>query len=380
MRRINYQPYLFLFLLLTLVLSLPKKTTQKLRFMVMSSFTPPLEWMQKDSSLATDLIAQKVVIENKVLEEQLQSVKEWLTFEERIEEQVQRLKQIQHVKEDDLFWRDFFRRRSEDLRNILDLQMQAVPAKVIFRDPSSWSSFIWINVGEKENEALGRAVVAKNSPVVIGDAIVGVIEEVGYQQSQVRLITDSRLVPSVRATRGGQQDRYLLEHLDVVLRQLELRDDLFASKEKEGAFFEMITSLKQRLESQVRDRFLAKGELFGSSDSLWRCRGNVLKGVGFNYDFSDEEGEARDLRTGELLRQGTYVDPIPLLKLGDLLVTTGYDGIFPSGFRVAIVSKIEKLREGASSYEIEAEALAGNFLEIKQVFVLPPVSLVPVEN
>jgi cell shape-determining protein MreC len=97
-----------------------------------------------------------------------------------------------------------------------------------------------------------------------------------------------------------------------------------------------------------------------------------LKGIGFNYDFADKEGPARDLRSGEPYGGSYSKEPVQLLRLGDLLVTTGLDGIFPSGFRVGIVSSVETLKEGASSYEIEAISTAGNLNDLNAVFVLPP--------
>ena len=45
--------------------------------------------------------------------------------------------------------------------------------------------------------------------------------------------------------------------------------------------------------------YLAKGELYGSSKPLWRTQRHQLKGTGFNYDFADGEGPARDLQTGK---------------------------------------------------------------------------------
>ena len=50
---------------------------------------------------------------------------------------------------------------------------------MVFREPSSWSSAFWIDVGERQNKALGKNIVAKNSPVLFGTSIVGVVEYVG---------------------------------------------------------------------------------------------------------------------------------------------------------------------------------------------------------
>ena len=390
MRRIAYKPYLFLIIALLSMMSIPQTATEKLRSATICCLsptwsglnflknglinlliisTPGMEIKGAALSLETDGLRQ----ENQILHSQIESMREWLLFEDRIEEQLERFKSISLHEEGDLFWKDFFRRRSEQLCQSLDLQLQSLPAKVIFREPASWSSTLWLNVGEKENEALGRTVVAKNSPVLVGTSIVGVVEYVGARQCRVRLITDSGLVPSVRAIRGKQQNQFLKEHLDAILFALEGRDDLFVSKEEESVVFQALGFLKNNLNRTSRDHYMAKGELYGSSSPLWRSRSQLLKGVGFNYDYHDEEGPARDLRTGESIDGSKKTDMVPLLKPGDLLVTTGLDGVFPPGFRVAIVTKVHCLREGSCAYELDAQTTAGNLDELNYVCVLPPM-------
>lgn len=300
--------------------------------------------------------------ENQMLRTQMGSMREWLVFEERIEEQLQRLKSIAGHTGD-----DFFRRRGEELCRSLDLQMQSLPAKVIFREPDSWSSSIWLNVGEKDNRALKKIVVAKNSPVLAGSSLVGIIEEVRESKSRVRLITDSSLAPSVRAVRGSLQNRWLVQQIDRLLELLQLREEPYSNQTAQNLF-----ALKQSIALQETDLYLAKGELHGSSQPLWRSRGQVLHGAGFNYDFADEEGPGRDLRTGASLDSARDVSPVPLIKLGDLLVTSGLDGVFPAGLPVATVIKVHSLREGACSYELEARPTAGDLDSLSDLFVLAP--------
>ena len=109
----------------------------------------------------------------------------------------------------------------------------------------------------------------------------------------------------------------------------------------------------------------------GSSSPLWRSRDPILKGKGFNYDYEDTEGPARDLRGGAS-RSGD-LPSLPLLKFGDLLVTTGMDGFFPSGLEVAIVTKVNDLKPGAYAYDLEAKPVVENFSDLHSVFVLPPL-------
>lgn len=385
--RIAYRPYFFLIAFLLLMLSLPTSSTTALRAAVVkilsptwrgfhflksgffTAFTlPALQTSPSSEKNAFEL--ERLQRENQILRTQMESVRQWLFFEERIEEQLKKLNQYSSEKNSDL--KDFSSRRSRELYQALNLQLHSLPAKVIYREPSSWSSSVWLNVGDKHNEILGKTIVAKNSPVLAQGAIIGVVEYVGKKQSRVRLITDSGLTPSVRALRGSEEDRFLLEHIEAVLSGLKIRNDLFETDEEGSAFFQRLHFLKERLSQTSADHYLAKGELYGSSTPLWRARSPILKGVGFNYDFADEEGSARDLRTGESILKKN--DAIPLLKIGDLLITTGLDGVFPAGFRVGVVKKIGLLREGGTSYEIEATACAGNLDSLKHVFILPPVS------
>ncbi len=391
MRRTSYRPYVFLILFFLSLMSLPKGASEKIRsgvvsslatcwrgfsflkssalnVMTLPSFSSPA---QSINSLEFEQLSQ----ENHLLKSQVENVRQWLLNEDRIQEQMLRYKSISSHPFNDAYWKDFFSRRSRELCQELELQSCSLPAKVIFREPASWSSTFWINLGEKHNESLGKKIVGKNSPVLLGTSIVGVVEYVGRSLSRVRLITDASLTPSVRAIRGDEQNRYLMEHLQPLLFALELREDLFSSKEQMDAVSSALNQLKSVLEQRTRDLYLAKGELRGTSHPLWRSRSQVLKGIGFNYDFADEEGAARDLRSGAPYGSSHRKEPIPLLRPGDLLVTTGLDGIFPPGFRVGIVSSVQTLKEGASSYEIEASSTAGNLNELTDVFVLPPLHI-----
>lgn len=219
--------------------------------------------------------------------------------------------------------------RQEDIDFLFQQHSEAVLAKIIFRTPIAWNSSLWINIGKEYNETLGREAIVKNSPVLLGTSVVGIIDYVGAKQSRVRLITDPGLCPSVRAVRAGEKG------ID----------------------------------------FLAKGELRGSINPLGYSASPILKGVGFNYDFPDQHGPARDLRTGKPVDQPG--DPISLIKVNDHLITTGMDGLFPAGLHVATVSKIYPLKEGDYYYEIEAKPSIGNLHELSYVFVIPPLGYNP---
>ncbi len=375
MRRISYTPYLFLVAALFALMNLPSGLTTKMRAAAVSSLAPSWQALSTAAPLGQDLLElERLRQENQSLRMQIDHIRQWLLLEDRLEEQWERLQSLAGREESSVFWKDFFKRRTKELVQTLDLQLQSLPAKVIFREPASWSSCVWINIGEKDNRSLCRTIVAKNSPVLIGASIVGVIEEVGERKSRVRLLTDASLVPSVRAIRGSQQNLVLLEHVNALLFSLSLRDDLFASEGEAKQLSEELFALSKRLLADEGDHYLAKGELYGSSSPIWRSHRQILKGVGFNYDYPDSEGPARDLRTGVPLEGGNPRERVPLLQVGDLLVTTGLDGIFPPGLRVATVSKVAQLREGGAAYEIEARATAGNLDELTHVLVLPALN------
>ncbi len=223
--------------------------------------------------------------------------------------------------------------RKRERQLILELEILSIQAQVIYRSSSSWNNTLWINAGSAQNEKLDRIVVDKNSPVVVGSSIVGVIDYVGKNQSRVRLITDSSLTPSVRAIR-------------------HINDTVW---------------------------YLAKGELHGCTDPKWRSQSNLLQGVGFNYDFSDDEGPARDLRTGEPEKMLEKYPSLAIVLPNDQLISTGMDGVFPPGLNIAKVTDVKILKEGDYGYELEAQPSCGTINNLSLVSVLPP--LIPfVEN
>lgn len=115
-----------------------------------------------------------------------------------------------------------------------ELSQPAVVGQVIFREAASWSSTLWINLGQKTNASWGKEVLAKHSPVVVGTALVGIVEYVGQNRSRVRLITDALLTPSVVVLRNGT--------------------------------------------------YLARGEIQGVRSSHFRARAAKLRGSGFSGD------------------------------------------------------------------------------------------------
>ena len=376
MRKIDYRSYIFLIGIFFVLFSFSPDTSLVLRQIAISAFscfwdriyllTHPLN-LSPPSAAKQEIEALKQ--DNYLLRLQVDHIREWLLSEDRIHEQMDLLKSMSNGSPQESE-KLFLQRRYQEIMKVLQLKARAIPAKVIFREPGSWSNYIWINVGEVDNKYLQEVVIAKNSPVLIGNSVVGVIDLIHKKQSRVRLITDNRLTISVRAARGKQQDHFLLEQLNALVFSLEKSTNSTCSQEIQEAIT-VLTRLKAQFTPVNQNMYLAKGELQGTGRPLWRSCGSFLKGTGFNYDFSDKEGPARDLRSGLTYKKDSRLSSVALLNIGDLLITTGLDGIFPAGLHVGVVSKVDILQEGQCFYHLEAMATVGSFDELNFVCVLP---------
>jgi len=376
--------------ILLILLSIPSSLSEHLRGGTMALIGPLLEQVNaikiyiittpvySDDPERSDLIrshderASQLEIENQALKTEVYKLQELFKHELYLIAQMTTLPPAAKAAS-----ANKLSQHQSDLQKIFDFQLESIPARVIYRSPAAWNSSLWINVGQADNEKIKRPIICKNSPVVVGTSIVGVIDYVGRHQSRVRLITDSGLPPSVRAARGQPQNQHILELIQLLQSSLAAKQELFSSRDEKAQLMTLFEQLKQSVQGKGEEWYLAKGEIYGRSLPLWRSPGQTLKGTGFNYDFSDNEGPARDLRSGQALIAPDTVPALPIIKEDDLLITTGLDGVFPPGLRVATVSKIDSLKEGDYFYEIEAKPTAGNLDTLSLVFVIPPVGYDP---
>ena len=372
MKKVRYFPYILLILFLLLLFSIPQWTAEKLRsqgvalskrFWRVGTWihtrmtpSPPSERENKEiEALQLQLLLLKA--ENDTLHRLLSS-------SHMCADQVEKIHTLDALKEQT--GAPFYARRLQAAQSLLELKRFSLPAQVIYRNPADWNSTLWVDVGAHQNGLLGKEVVAVGSPVLKGPHLIGVVECVADHKSRVRLLTDGALIPSVRVARGGEKDRELKALIQQVLNRLSLKD---AHKESTCA----LESLLRQLNEGGEERFLAKGELIGSSGSLWKKRAEVLKGVGFNYDFEDDEGPPLELESGRPIDQLRTHTSTPLIQVSDLLVTTGMDGIFPKDLPVAHVIHVFPLKEGSPSFDIQARLSAGPLDSLLHVTILPPL-------
>jgi hypothetical protein len=321
--------------ILLAILSLPAGLTHQVRGIAMSSMAPLLRnlvdlklllqapFEQWDLTEEGGIVrTQKQEIQRLLLENQLLG-NEVLHLKELVEQEFFIFQEM--LDDSSMPWvsKTAVSSHQREMLKHFHMSLLNLPARVIFRPLNTWNNTLWIDKGQADNRLLGRTVIAKNSPVVVGLSVVGVVDRVGEHESLVRLVTDANLNASVRAKRGSV--------------------------------------------------YLAKGELAGLAGHKFRKSCTTLKGVGFNSDFADAEGPARDLRTGEVLAKEGSQAALPILWPEDLLITTGLDGVFPAGLHIGVVRKIFPLKEGDFSFELEAEACAGDLSQLSLVFVLPPI-------
>jgi rod shape-determining protein MreC len=338
--------------LLFIVINIPDDRVDSYRSKVISWISPL--WKSCAKPIPVPLI------ENAIRYAQVDILQERLFNEQRLLKEAEQFASWLQVREPEKLAQDTARKMRRE-KYLLASRYSSMSAEVVFRDPSSWSSALWIGLGEVDNRAIGQTVIGLNSPVLSNRALVGVVDYVGETQSRVRLIGDAGLTVAVRVLRGGAQNRELSYVVADLLGRAELRPELFVSPEERNRFIDMLSIFKVRLQAGTEEE-LAKGEISGSSTPSWKAQA-MLKGKGFNYDFSDEAGPSRDLRS----------EP-SMIREGDLLVTSGLDGIFPPGIPVAIAGKIAPLEEQSFAYELVAIPAATCWADLRIVSVLPPIA------
>lgn len=359
-------PFLWIFAVLLLAMSIPRPMVEKIQGGTIASFSPFWEgilesklWAESLTSLGKGESQSEILqlkIENQLLKNELQSREELI--EEFFSWNAPQDLHIDHKNSD-----------------VLE-KTTATVAKVICRPATTWNSSLWVNVGEETNKASGKKLIAKGGAVVVGNSLVGVVDYVGKNQSRICLITDPGLIPSVRAVRGNLQKRYFSESIIRLQDYLSQGDALFSSPEEKELLLSKLDHVRHKLLEEESSHFLAKGELHGASAPIWRSSGVLLKGIGFNCDYADEYGPARDLRRGTPYGKQQN-SSFQLLLPHDLLVTTGMDGVFPPGLNVAEVVQVNPLKEGDYFYELSANPTAGNLDDLSLVFILPPYGYDP---
>jgi rod shape-determining protein MreC len=333
-------------LLLVVLLNLPRE----IKVALSSSFIGSSQ--AKQGSLTSE---QQLEKENFDLKREIEEIRQYLLDESFFEDILNKVRSCEGIFESEKMKGYFDRRKTEFLYQ-LKKKLMGVRAQVIYRDARAEGTGIWIDRGLKDNRRLGADIICKNSAVIKGDCVIGVVQEVLEHKSYVHLITDPSIVVSVRSQRGGLQKVALLQ-------SIELLKESFAKTHPSDT--QSLTNLEKAIEGSNLEGLYAKGELTGARGASFRTMDQTLLGTGFNLEFKDAEGEGINLHDK---------DKETLLQMNDTLVTTGLDAIFPANLRVARVTKIEPLKEGAYYYNLEAKPFVDLIYDLKHVEILAPIA------
>ena len=150
MRKSITLPLIVALAFLLIWINLPVMISDRLRSYVSTPFAKR-SFENRGNELAS------LELENRNLRLQIDQAYEWLLFDKKLNDS------------------EFSQKRGAYVKTHLKEQLLSIPAQVIYRDPSLWSSSLWVNVGENTNWALKKKIVMKNSPVLADGAIVGVL-------------------------------------------------------------------------------------------------------------------------------------------------------------------------------------------------------------
>lgn len=183
-------------------------------------------------------------------------------------------------------------------------------ARVIGRDPLCPHT-LWIDAGTNN-----CSFIEKFSPICIGPHALGLVEEVGRYRSKVRLLSDPKVGAHVCAGKTESLARHYVNELTALTQDPVVQSAL-----------ELVA---KKIERKSEEK-LATAQLNGF-DKHSRFTGDVIQGH---------------------------------FKPGDLLVTSGYDGIFPAGLFVGRITKAQHASE-----KIEAKPCYP-YHSLRALFVLP---------
>lgn len=266
----------------------------------------------------------------------------------------------------------FFARRIEEGEKLHALHSASVVAPVVYRSHSAWMRSFWVAFGQQDAR---YPQIGLGSPVLYGPYLIGIVEFVGEKYSRVRLLTDERVVVAVRVLRKPDRDWELFVALEMVKRQLEWKKEMQMPRlEEEKRLEESLLQVQKALHSRGVALYLAKGELHGSSGNGWRRSSLLLKGRGFNDAFPGEEGRARRVSIEGEKRE------IPLVAKGDLLVTSGLDGLFPKGIPVATVFSVDPVNPADAWQSLQARLCIESICDFSVVTLLPSLQFTEQEE
>ncbi len=157
-----------MFLAIFVFLSLPMKVSRSVKEAVTDFFSPLLSVCRAITDKLSDIWTVTFHGDN-VVRENLRKERELLELRFKLAESREKIRELTSL--------------NGQLREAARNGFEAIPARVIGREPDSWYQTLLIDRGARDG-------VQKRAAVVYGDNLVGRIIEVGRKWSRVRLILD----------------------------------------------------------------------------------------------------------------------------------------------------------------------------------------------
>lgn len=102
-------------------------------------------------------------------------------------------------------------------------------------------------------------------------------------------------------------------------------------------------------------------------------------GAGALVERSESRAQGVIVGSGEELLRMEYVSSIADVRVGDTIVTSGIDRIYPKGF---VIGRVERVDKGNGIYKVIRVRPAVNFSQLEEVLVItaPPAEMPPAEG
>jgi rod shape-determining protein MreC len=202
-------------------------------------------------------------------------------------------------------------------------------AQILIKDLKPSSFTFWVDIGSNTCQFIG-----KGSPVCFGPYALGIIDYVGKRTSRVRLIADPKLQPSVTAIRGQAARSWMTDILDAFKADEKLQKNTSQRA---------IQLIQNELQSGALSEELENGYLTGQKRHAGQ---ELLRGEGFSKESS--------------------------LQVGDRLITSGLDGMFPKGLIIGKIIEMTPPPPGALSYGVWIKPIYTK-KRPPYVYILPPM-------